>query len=137
LLKEPWLLFLRSILHYTRDKSFIHNSFIMFNSTFVSYEATQLLFYGQPLYVYFDIFAAILTFWLIIRIGRGKIRYPLIIFLAGFLSTLILPKFFVNDLETIMLFKGGVGLLGIASFVAVFGGTALFRYTKSSKKEMS
>jgi hypothetical protein len=108
----------------------------MFDLTFISYESSPILFYGQPLYIYFDIFAATLTLWLIIKIGRGKIRYPLIIFLVGFVSSVVLPPFIGNDLEVIMLFKGGVGLLGIASFITVFGGSALLLHSRSLNKDV-
>jgi hypothetical protein len=108
----------------------------MFDLTFISYESSPILFYGQPLYIYFDIFAAALTLWLIIKIGKGKIRYPLLIFLAGFISSIVLPPFIGNDLEVLMLFKGGVGLLGIAAFITVFGGSALLLHSRPHGKDV-
>ena len=82
--------------------------------------------YGQMVHVYFDLLIFIVALFLVIKIGSGKIRYPIITLALGFLVSALIPVFFGHGLMWLVaLIKSGFGLLSILLFIQAFGGISL------------
>ena len=82
--------------------------------------------YGQMVHVYFDLLIFIVALFLVIKIGSGKIRYPIITLALGFLVSALIPVFFGHSfMWLVALIKSGFGLLSILLFIQAFGGISL------------
>lgn len=81
---------------------------------------------GQMIHVYFDFLIFIIALFLVMKIGSGKIRYPIFILALGFLISALVPVVFGHGyMWLVALIKSSFGLLSVLLFIQVFGGMSL------------
>ena len=77
---------------------------------------------GQMAHVYVDIIAFLITLFLVMKVGRGKIRYPILILGLTFLVSALIPLFFGHNLMWLVaLIKSIGGMISIIWFISIFG----------------
>jgi len=109
----------------TMEEKMMDDQMVMGGSMMMGGSMGPVIF-GQMLHVYFDLLIFIIASFLVIKIGSGKIRYPIIALALGFLVSALIPVLFGHGLMwLIALIKSGFGLLSILLFIQAFGGMSL------------
>jgi len=88
--------------------------------------STGPLVAGQMIHVYVDLVAFFITMYLVIKIGTGKIRLPIVVFALAFLSAALIPLIWGHGAMWVMaLVKSSLGFIGVLMFIQIFGGKSL------------
>ena len=77
---------------------------------------------GQMAHVYVDLVAFVISLYLVMKIGRGKIRNPIMLLGLGFLVSALIPLFFGHQfMWLIALVKSIAATFAMIWFMSVFG----------------
>ncbi|MBI4128329.1 MAG: hypothetical protein HY459_04680 [Parcubacteria group bacterium] len=83
---------------------------------------------GQPLHVFVDLLASLIALSLMLKMGTGKLKYPIFVFVIGYLtSALVRILGGYSYAWLVPLIKSFTDFIGLIWLFSLLGGFVLFR----------